>query len=154
MDCEFIATGHYAKIKQQNNHYYISKGVDPRKDQSYVLWGLDQACMARTMFPLADLTKNEIRQMAHDWGYEELSNKPESNEICFVPDNDYRGFLRRRAPELEGKLKGGSLVDQSGKVIVPHICSFWKEPSDHPESIFYCSFILRCIWSGEVRFYI
>ena len=120
MDCEFIATGHYAKIKQQNDHYFISKGVDPRKDQSYVLWGLDQACMARTMFPLADLTKNEIRQMAHDWGYEELSNKPESYEICFVPDNDYRGFLRRRVPELEGKLKGGSLVDQSGKVIGSH----------------------------------
>jgi len=120
MDCEFIATGHYAKIKQENDRYFISKGVDPRKDQSYVLWGLSQECMARTMFPLSDLTKTEIRQMAHDWGYAELSKKPESYEICFVPDNDYRGFLKRRVPELEQNLKGGLMVDQNGEILGKH----------------------------------
>lgn len=120
MDCEFIATGHYAKIKQANDRYFVSKGVDPRKDQSYVLWGLSQECMARTMFPLSDLTKTEIRQMAHDWGYAELSKKPESYEICFVPDNDYRGFLKRRVPELEQNLKGGMMVNQKGEVIGSH----------------------------------
>ncbi len=120
MDCEFIATGHYAKIKNNDGRYFISKGLDPRKDQSYVLWGLSQECMARTMFPLADYTKDEIRKMAFDWGYEALSKKPESYEICFVPDNDYRGFLKRRVPELEESVKNGIFVNKSGEVIGKH----------------------------------
>jgi len=120
MNCEFIATGHYARIKQGNNRYYVSKGLDPRKDQSYVLWGLSQECMARTMFPLADFTKDEIRQMAYDWGYEALSKKPESYEICFVPDNDYRGFLKRRVPGLEDSVKGGLFVNSRGEVLGTH----------------------------------
>lgn len=120
MDCEFIATGHYAKIKNKNNRYYVSKGIDPRKDQSYVLWGLSQECMERTMFPLADYTKDEIRQMAADWGYESLSKKPESYEICFVPDNDYRGFLKRRVPELSQQVAGGRFVGQNGEDLGEH----------------------------------
>ncbi len=120
MDCEFIATGHYAKIKRANNRNFISKGVDPRKDQSYVLWGLSQECMSRTMFPLADYTKDEIRQMSFDWGYEALSKKPESYEICFVPDNDYRGFLKRRVPELEAAVKGGTFVNSQGELLGTH----------------------------------
>ena len=120
MDCEFIATGHYAKIKNKDGRYYISKGVDPRKDQSYVLWGLSQECMARTIFPLADYTKEEIRKMAYDWGYEALSKKPESYEICFVPDNDYRNFLKRRVPELEASVKGGQFVGTDGEVLGTH----------------------------------
>lgn len=120
MDCEFIATGHYARIKNENDRYFISRGLDPRKDQSYVLWGLSQECMARTMFPLADYTKDEIRQMAFDWGYEELSKKPESYEICFVPDNDYRGFLKRRVPDLEESVAGGLFVDKKGEILGQH----------------------------------
>ena len=120
MDCEFIATGHYAKIKQNNGRYYVSKGLDPRKDQSYVLWGLSQECMERTIFPLADYTKDEIRQMAFDWGYEALSKKPESYEICFVPDNDYRGFLKRRVPGLEESVSGGKFVDKNGELLGTH----------------------------------
>jgi tRNA-specific 2-thiouridylase len=120
MDCEYIATGHYAKINQSNDRYYISKGKDAKKDQSYVLWGLSQECMARTMFPLADLEKGEIRQMAMDWGHEALSKKAESYEICFVPDNDYRSFLKRRVPELEEQVANGIFVDQKGKVIGKH----------------------------------
>ncbi len=120
LNCEFIATGHYAKVKEENGRRFISKGVDPRKDQSYVLWGLDQFCMGRTMFPLADYTKEEIRQLAKDWGYEELSKKPESYEICFVPDNDYRGFLKRRMPELEKTVKDGAFHDMQGNVIGRH----------------------------------
>ncbi len=120
MDCEFIATGHYARIKQHNSRYFISKGTDPRKDQSYVLWGLSQECMARTMFPLADYTKDEIRKMASDWGYESLSKKPESYEICFVPDNDYRGFLKRRVPGLEESVKDGLFVNRNGDILGKH----------------------------------
>lgn len=120
MDCEFIATGHYAAIKEENNRKFISKGKDDRKDQSYVLWGLDQECLSRSNFPLGGYTKPEIRQMAKDWGHEALSQKAESFEICFVPDNDYRGFLKRRVDGLEERVAGGKFVSVTGEVIGEH----------------------------------
>lgn len=120
MGCEFIATGHYAKTNYSDGRYYISKAKDPLKDQSYVLWGLSQACLERTKFPLAPYTKDEIRQMAYDWGHEALSKKAESYEICFVPDNDYRSFLRNRVPEKTKGLNGGSFLDTNGKKIGTH----------------------------------
>jgi tRNA-specific 2-thiouridylase len=120
MDCEFIATGHYAVINELNGRKYISKGKDELKDQSYVLWGLTQECLQRSNFPLGTYTKTEIRQMAKDYGYEELSKKAESYEICFVPDNDYRGFLKRRVEGLEERVKGGNFVDVEGNVIGKH----------------------------------
>ena len=120
LDCEFIATGHYAKINELDGRKYISKAKDDKKDQSYVLWGLNQACLNRSHFPLGNYTKPEVRQMAFDWGYEELSKKGESYEICFVPDNDYRGFLKRRVEGLEEKVDGGTFVDTKGKVLGKH----------------------------------
>lgn len=120
MDCEFIATGHYAVIKEENNRRFISKGKDDRKDQSYVLWGLSQECLSRSNFPLGNYSKQEIRQMAFDWGYEALSKKAESYEICFVPDNDYRGFLKRRVEGLEERVKGGRFVDKHGNDLGSH----------------------------------
>ena len=120
MDCEFIATGHYAKISHENDRYFISKAKDENKDQSYVLWGLSQECMARTKFPLAPYTKPEIRKMAADRGYEALAKKAESYEICFVPDNDYRGFLKRRVPGLAEQVAGGLFVDPEGNIIGKH----------------------------------
>jgi tRNA-specific 2-thiouridylase len=120
MDCEFIATGHYAIIKEMNDRKFISKGRDDRKDQSYVLWGLTQECLERSSFPLGTYSKPEIRQMAKDYGYEELSKKAESYEICFVPDNDYRGFLKRRVPDLEEKVKGGTFVNAAGDILGTH----------------------------------
>ena len=120
MDCAFIATGHYATIKALDDRLYISKGKDDRKDQSYVLWGLSQECLQRSQFPLGNFTKTEIRQMAKDFGYEALSKKAESYEICFVPDNDYRGFLKRRVDGLEERVAGGQFIDASGKVLGLH----------------------------------
>jgi tRNA-specific 2-thiouridylase len=120
MDCDFIATGHYAKIREENGRYVISKGLDETKDQSYVLWGLPQELLGRTLLPLGGFKKTEIRQMAHDFGYPELAKKSESYEICFVPDNDYRGFLKRRVDGLEEKLNGGSFVDKTGKILGKH----------------------------------
>ena len=120
MDCEFIATGHYAVIKEKDGRKFISKGKDDRKDQSYVLWGLSQECLDRSNFPLGTFSKPEIRQMAFDWGYEELSKKPESYEICFVPDNDYRGFLKRRVPGLEASVKGGKFINAKGELLGEH----------------------------------
>ncbi len=120
LDCEFIATGHYAIINEQAGRKFVTKAVDDKKDQSYVLWGLDQACLQRSKFPLGGYTKPEIRQMAYDWGYEELSKKAESFEICFVPDNDYRGFLKRRVDGLAEKVNGGNFLNTRGEVLGQH----------------------------------
>ncbi|HZI00446.1 MAG TPA: tRNA 2-thiouridine(34) synthase MnmA, partial [Flavisolibacter sp.] len=105
LGCDFIATGHYASVHQHTNgRYFISKGLDETKDQSYVLWGLEQDLLSRTLLPLGNYQKTAIRQMAHDFGYPELAKKSESYEICFVPDNDYRGFLKRKVEGLEEKV--------------------------------------------------
>jgi len=120
LDCEFIATGHYAQVRNENNRYVISKGLDENKDQSYVLWGLSQESLARTRFPLGGFRKTEIRQMALDRGFIEMVNKSESYEICFVPDNDYRGFLKRKVDGLEQRLDGGNFITSEGKVLGKH----------------------------------
>jgi tRNA-uridine 2-sulfurtransferase len=121
LGCEFIATGHYAQLHQHNNgRYFIRKGIDETKDQSYVLWGLQQDLLQRTLLPLGTYRKSAIRQMAVDFGYPELAKKSESYEICFVPDNDYRGFLKRNVDGLEEKVNGGYFVDKSGKILGNH----------------------------------
>ncbi|RFS24671.1 tRNA 2-thiouridine(34) synthase MnmA [Chitinophaga silvatica] len=121
MDCEFIATGHYGQIRQHDNgRYVISKGIDETKDQSYVLWGIEQDVLARTILPLGKYRKTEIRQMAFDFGYPELAKKAESYEICFVPDNDYRGFLKRKVDGLEEKVQGGNFVLADGTIVGKH----------------------------------
>ncbi|GAA4404531.1 tRNA 2-thiouridine(34) synthase MnmA [Nibrella viscosa] len=120
LDCEFIATGHYANIREENNRFVISKGVDELKDQSYVLWGVSQESLRRTKLPLGHLRKSEIRDMARHRGFIELVTKSESYEICFVPDNDYRGFLKRRIPGLEQQVAGGNFVLEDGTVVGKH----------------------------------
>jgi len=121
LGCDYIATGHYANIhKHENGRYYISRGLDENKDQSYVLWGLQQDLLSRTLLPLGTYQKTQIRQMAMDYGYPELAKKSESYEICFVPDNDYRGFLKRRVEGLETKVAGGNFVDKHGNILGKH----------------------------------
>jgi tRNA-uridine 2-sulfurtransferase len=116
LDCEFIATGHYAQVREENNRRVIYKGLDLSKDQTYVLWGLNQESLKRTMFPLGQFKKTEIKQMAKDAGFYDLANKSESYDICFVPDNDYRAFLKHRMPELESKVDGGDYFFKGKKV--------------------------------------
>lgn len=121
LDCEFIATGHYANIRlQDNGRYVISKGKDENKDQSYVLWGVSQRNLARTKFPLGNFAKSEIRQMAADMGQLELANKSESYEICFVPDNDYRSFLKNKVEDLDERVGPGNFVLNNGAVVGKH----------------------------------
>jgi tRNA-specific 2-thiouridylase len=120
LNCEFIATGHYANIRKENDRYVISKGKDEAKDQSYVLWGLSQECLSRTLFPVGAFRKTDIRKMAADMGFTELSKKSESYEICFVPDNDYRAFLRNRVEGLDEKVAGGNFINEEGKVLGKH----------------------------------
>jgi tRNA-specific 2-thiouridylase len=120
LDCEFIATGHYARIRLENVRYVVSRGKDLQKDQSYALWGISQESLSRTIFPLGDLHKTDIKALALQKGLFELASKSESYEICFVPDNDYRGFLRRRVAGLEEKVAGGAFVLETGEVVGSH----------------------------------
>ncbi len=120
LDCEFIATGHYGIINELDGRKYVTRAVDRNKDQSYVLWGLSQECLNRTRMPLGTFTKPEVREMAAERGWDELSKKAESYEICFVPDNDYRGFLRRRVEGLDAQVAGGHFVDAAGKILGQH----------------------------------
>ena len=120
LKCKYIATGHYAQVREVNGRFVVSKGLDDTKDQSYVLWGVTQECLKRTIFPMGKYHKKDIKQMAFDRGYKALAEKSESYEICFIPDNDYRGFLKRRVAGLAEKVKGGSFVTLDGKEIGKH----------------------------------
>lgn len=121
LGCDTIATGHYARIsKTYEGRYFLQCGVDLAKDQTYFLWKLSQYDLAHTVFPLGNLTKPEVRKMAFDAGYEKLSKKGESQEICFIPDNDYRHFLSENVKDFDKLCKDGNFVDPSGKIIGKH----------------------------------
>lgn len=120
LNCDYIATGHYANICFEGGRYFISKGVDLNKDQSYALWGVSQQSLSRTILPLGKLTKPDIRKFAQERGLTDLVNKSESYEICFIPDNDYRGFLKRRNPDLEKQLQGGNFILEDGTIVGTH----------------------------------
>lgn len=120
LGCDYIATGHYAKVREENGRHVISKGLDPKKDQSYALWGVEQKHLARTIFPLGGYEKTEIRDLAEEFGLTKVADKPDSYEICFVPDDNYRRFLKDRVDGLEDRVKGGKFVDQNGNIVGEH----------------------------------
>lgn len=120
LDCQYIATGHYARVRKKGDRYLLYKGIDQHKDQSYALWGLSQQSLSRTIFPLGNLTKDAIRKLAKEKGFDSLTKKPESYEICFIPDNDYRGFLKRNITGLEKRVQGGDFVLEDGTVVGEH----------------------------------
>ena len=120
LGCKYIATGHYANINSNNGRYFVSKGKDINKDQSYALWGISQKNLSRTIFPLGNLKKSEIKKIATDRGYDNLVKKSESYEICFVPDNDYRNFLKQRVKNIDKKVKKGNFIDENGNVLGKH----------------------------------
>lgn len=121
LDCDYIATGHYARVRQAaSGRYVVSRGLDGDKDQSYALWGLPQQHLARSIFPLGGFTKPEIRRMAAEMGLLRVADKPDSYEICFIPDDDYRGFLKRKVEGLEERVSGGEFVLADGTVVGTH----------------------------------
>jgi tRNA-uridine 2-sulfurtransferase len=117
-DAAAVATGHYARIARDSatGRHLLLRAADPRKDQTDFLWPLSQAQLAAARFPVGALTKDEVRATARRLGLV-TADKPESQEICFVPDDDYRGYLRRRAP---GMFQPGAIVDRRGSVIGTH----------------------------------
>jgi tRNA-specific 2-thiouridylase len=120
LHCDYIATGHYAQVRLEHGRYIISKGKDLNKDQSYALWGVSQESLSRTLLPLGAMTKPMIREIARERGFKDLLNKSESYEICFVPDNDYRGFLKRKVEHLAEQVQGGEFVLEDGTVVGHH----------------------------------
>ena len=114
--CDYIATGHYAQIADFNGHTYLKTAVDTHKDQTYFLWMLTEENLRHTIFPLGGLTKTEVRQIALDHGFVALSKKAESQEICFVPNNDYRTFLAEQGVSVPQ----GEYIDNQGKVLGMH----------------------------------
>jgi len=120
LGCDYIATGHYANVREENGRYVISKGKDHNKDQSYALWGVEQKHLERTIFPLGKYHKTEIRQIAEDYGLLNVATKPDSYEICFIPDNNYHRFLKDKVDDLEERVSGGVFVDQKGNIVGKH----------------------------------
>ncbi len=123
LGCEWIATGHYARVRhdEPSNRWSVSRGLDARKDQSYALWGVAQPHLARTILPLGGFAKPEIRRRAADLGLTHVANKPDSYEICFIPDDDYRAFLRHRVPGLDARVAGGPFVlEATGETLGRH----------------------------------
>jgi tRNA-specific 2-thiouridylase len=117
IDC--IATGHYARVRRSSNKRYIDllKGKDKQKDQSYFLHRLGQSHLSKTLFPLGDMTKAEIYKEAEERGLS-ASIHPESQEICFIPDNNYRSFFKSRIDT--STLSHGNIIDLEGNVLGAH----------------------------------
>jgi tRNA-specific 2-thiouridylase len=115
---DYLATGHYARIEQNQStsRFLLKKGVDAGKDQSYFLYRLTQEQMSYILFPLGELQKTEVRRLARELALP-AAERPESQEICFVPDNNYRSFLKEHAPEA---LRSGEIVMTDGKVVGKH----------------------------------
>ena len=117
-EADFLATGHYARVEydSERKRYLLRKGLDPKKEQTYFLYFLTQDQLQYTLFPLGHFTKDEVREKARAFGLK-VHNKPGSQEICFIPDNDYKKFLNQRLPFME---KQGSIINSSGIVLGKH----------------------------------
>ena len=118
LGCDFIATGHYARVvkDEATGKYLLKKGLDESKDQSYVLYTLTQDQLARLLLPLGDLHKTEVRRIADENGFVN-ADKPDSQDICFVPDGDYAAMIRRYRGE---ESPAGDFVDLEGNVVGTH----------------------------------
>jgi tRNA-specific 2-thiouridylase len=115
LNCKHIATGHYIQIIEENGTYYIHKGKDPAKDQSYFLWNLNQDILSRTLTPLGKYTKPEVREIAKSFGFEEVAKKKESMGVCFMDRMDYRDFLQEMIPDINEKVGKGKVVNTKGE---------------------------------------
>lgn len=119
LDCRYIATGHYSRLEEVDGHVYIVAGDDPKKDQSYFLWRVDEQVFRRCIFPLGTYTKVSVREYLREKGLVAKSESAESMEVCFV-DGDYRDFLRQQVPDLDERIGAGKFVDAAGVTLGTH----------------------------------
>ena len=113
---DLVATGHYARIEEQNGRYLLRKATDEKKDQSYMLWSLSQHQLSHTVFPLGSLTKPEIRKIGEENGFI-IAHKSDSQDICFVPDGDYAAFIEKERGEV---FPEGDYIDEHGNILGRH----------------------------------
>ncbi len=114
---DYVATGHYANIdKDESGRYLLKKAADSKKDQTYMLWSLDQHQLSHTLFPLGGLTKSEIREIGAQNGFVN-AHKSDSQDICFIPNGDYASFIEK---ELGQKYPSGDYVDENGNILGKH----------------------------------
>ena len=116
LGCEKLATGHYVRLDRADGRWRLRRGLDASKDQSYALGGLQQGQLARALFPLGELHKDAVRQMARDRGLP-VCERPESQDICFLPDRDHTALLRER---LGARIQPGPILDTAGTVVGEH----------------------------------
>ena len=116
LGCDYVVTGHYARIEKVGDQYYLKKAADPSKDQSYVLYHLSAAQLAHILFPLGELTKTKVREIAREQGFV-TADKHESQDICFVPNGDYAAVIEHHTGKT---YPHGNFVDQDGKVLGQH----------------------------------
>jgi len=116
LGADYLATGHYARVREYDGKFELLRGVDVNKDQSYALALLTQAQLSRVMFPLGEFTKPQVRELARRFNLS-VSEKIESQDLCFVSDGDYRNFLRRHVPDA---LVPGEIIDMRGEIIGEH----------------------------------
>jgi len=116
IDADYIASGHYAQVEHRPEGPRLLQGVDSTKDQSYVLFGMPRSQLAKTLLPIGGYTKTEIRELAERFDLP-VAQKRESMEICFVPDDDYAGLLKRRTP---GAIEEGEILDTEGNCVGSH----------------------------------
>ena len=121
LGADYISTGHYARtqLNSQSARYELHRAIDKNKDQSYALWGIQQQNLAKTIFPLGELTKPEVRDIARKFQLD-TAEKKESQEICFIPDNNYHRLLNNLRPDLGKKVAKGDMVDTNGKIVGQH----------------------------------
>ena len=119
LGCRFIATGHYAGITLTEGKYYVVRGIDSSKDQSYFLWKLGQDVLSRTLFPIGGMYKRDVRTLLRNEGFDIQQSGGESMEVCFI-ESDYRSYLRSRIPDIDSRIGPGRFVDSEGKVIGQH----------------------------------
>jgi tRNA-specific 2-thiouridylase len=119
LDCQYVATGHHARIERSGSDIRLLKGVDSEKDQSYALWGIRKEALAQTLLPVGEYTKTKIREMARKRGFPN-AERPDSQEICFVPAGNYADAVRRKRGWDDDSLLPGPIFDMSGKQIGEH----------------------------------
>jgi len=120
INAKYVATGHYINIKKQNNKYYIYKGIDKKKDQSYFLWRLNQEYLKRTISPLGTHNKSEVKKIADKHGFNNLKKQKESMSICFLNNNNYRDFIKKHLNNKHKSLEKGNVLDTNGNIIGQH----------------------------------
>lgn len=119
-NCQHIATGHYVQIIEEHNKFFIKKGIDPDKEQSFFLWGLDQEILSKAVFPLGNLTKTQAREIAVNNGFKKVATKKESIGVCFIEDGKYQPFLKKLMFDAGTISESGQFIDSANNILGTH----------------------------------